>query len=331
MGAGKTLCWAGTTPVLSAIPRPNQFVGRSSPTRLRSEVNSVKEVRIASCTFLFTTFFTRSSPYSIHPQRLSTTGHRETHRAQQIKSGGSDPTFLAFSRPKSSWGRSRPILLYGARVFSPRARQPRSWSPSFLLRVKWASPPYFSPCNFTGHFTLGRAKEHGNHSHERFRRTKLYAAQTVPEAGATPSLDAPCVTVYLGSLPPQATGNRSSCFRREKVLSDALYAAPHTACPTRLHTERRRLLPLLKAQPKQPKSATIQIRVEENVKLRLDKYAEFIDSSPAYVVTEALKLLFNKDGEFRSWLGQQAHNSEGQRHTSKTSMSKGESVQLALK
>jgi len=90
-------------------------------------------------------------------------------------------------------------------------------------------------------------------------------------------------------------------------------------------------LPLLKAQPKQPKSATIQIRVEENVKLRLDKYAEFIDSSPAYVVTEALKLLFNKDGEFRSWLGQQAHNSEGQRHTSKTSMSKGESVQLALK
>jgi len=71
-------------------------------------------------------------------------------------------------------------------------------------------------------------------------------------------------------------------------------------------------LPLLKAQPKQPKSATIQIRVEEDVKLRLDKYAEFIDSSPAYVVTEALKLLFNKDGEFKSWLGQHtnSHNHE---------------------
>ena len=65
---------------------------------------------------------------------------------------------------------------------------------------------------------------------------------------------------------------------------------------------------LLKAQPKQPKSATIQIRVEEDVKLRLYKYAEFIDSSPAYVVTEALKLLFNKDGEFKSWLGQHANN-----------------------
>ena len=30
-------------------------------------------------------------------------------------------------------------------------------------------------------------------------------------------------------------------------------------------------LPLLKAPPKQPKSATIQIRVEEDVKLRLRK------------------------------------------------------------
>jgi predicted transcriptional regulator len=90
-------------------------------------------------------------------------------------------------------------------------------------------------------------------------------------------------------------------------------------------------LPLLKAQPKQPKSATIQIRVEEHVKLRLEKYAEFVDSSSAYVVTEALKLLFNKDGEFKSWLGQSTNNSEAQRHTSKAPISKGESLQLALK
>jgi len=89
-------------------------------------------------------------------------------------------------------------------------------------------------------------------------------------------------------------------------------------------------LPFLKAQPKQPKSATIQIRVEEDIKLRLDKYAEFIDSSPAYVVTEALKLLFNKDTEFKSWLGQHTSNSETQRHTSKAAISKGESIQVAL-
>jgi hypothetical protein len=90
-------------------------------------------------------------------------------------------------------------------------------------------------------------------------------------------------------------------------------------------------LPLLKSQPKQPKSAAIQIRVEEDVKLRLDKYAEFIDSSAAYVVTEALKLLFNKDVEFKSWLGQQTYNSEAQHPSSKVAVAKGESVQLALK
>jgi len=90
-------------------------------------------------------------------------------------------------------------------------------------------------------------------------------------------------------------------------------------------------LPLLKAPPKQPKSATIQIRVEEDIKLRLDKYAEFIYSSPAYVVIEALKLLFHKDGEFKSWLGQHTNNSETRPHTSNAAISKGESVQLALK
>jgi hypothetical protein len=39
-----------------------------------------------------------------------------------------------------------------------------------------------------------------------------------------------------------------------------------------------------------------------------NKYAEFIDSSSAYVVTEALKLLFKKDEEFKSWLSQHTNN-----------------------
>ncbi len=122
-------------------------------------------------------------------------------------------------------------------------------------------------------------------------------------AGATPPFDASCVTAYLGSLPPQPTAIPACVRPRERTLSNRSYAAPHTICPTRFMMKRRRVLPLLNAQPKQPKSAaTIQIRVEEDVKLRIDKYAEFIDSSPAYVVTGALKLLFNKDGEFKSWL-----------------------------
>jgi hypothetical protein len=55
---------------------------------------------------------------------------------------------------------------------------------------------------------------------------------------------------------------------------------------------------IIKAPPKQPKSVTIQARVEESVKEQL------IDSTPSYVITEALKLLYRKDKDFQSWLGQ---------------------------
>ena len=61
---------------------------------------------------------------------------------------------------------------------------------------------------------------------------------------------------------------------------------------------------LLKAPSKQPKTTTLQVRLEAEVKLNLDKYAEFIDATSSYVVSEALKLLFRKDDEFKRWLGQ---------------------------
>ena len=69
---------------------------------------------------------------------------------------------------------------------------------------------------------------------------------------------------------------------------------------------------IIKALLKQPKSVTIQARVEESVKTQLDQYAKFIESTPSYVITEALKMLFKRDEEFRAWLGQQANeqNSE---------------------
>ena len=59
---------------------------------------------------------------------------------------------------------------------------------------------------------------------------------------------------------------------------------------------------ILKAAPKPPKNETLQLRVEEEIKSKLAKYAEFIDSSESYVVSEALKLVFRKDEEFRVWL-----------------------------
>jgi predicted transcriptional regulator len=64
---------------------------------------------------------------------------------------------------------------------------------------------------------------------------------------------------------------------------------------------------LLKAPSKQPKTTTLQVRLEEEVRLNLDRYAEFIDANPSYVVSEALKLLFKKDEEFKRWACQHAN------------------------
>src|ERR1035437_3262103 len=52
----------------------------------------------------------------LHPQQIRSpwkpekyeTGESESHRGKNVKSGGSDPTFSGFRRPKSWWGRSRP-------------------------------------------------------------------------------------------------------------------------------------------------------------------------------------------------------------------------------
>jgi predicted transcriptional regulator len=67
-------------------------------------------------------------------------------------------------------------------------------------------------------------------------------------------------------------------------------------------------LPLLKAPSKQPKTTTIQVRLEEEVRHNLDRYAEFIGANASYVVSEALKLLFKRDAEFKRWLGQRTSN-----------------------
>ena len=62
---------------------------------------------------------------------------------------------------------------------------------------------------------------------------------------------------------------------------------------------------ILKSPPKPPKNETLQIRVEEAIRSKLSKYAEFIDSSESYVVSEALKPLFRKDDDFKTWLEEQ--------------------------
>ncbi len=67
---------------------------------------------------------------------------------------------------------------------------------------------------------------------------------------------------------------------------------------------------ILKSLPKPPKNETLQIRIEEQIRSRLVNYAEFIDSSESYVVSEALRLLFKKDNDFKIWLADHNHNGE---------------------
>ncbi len=51
-----------------------------------------------------------------------------------------------------------------------------------------------------------------------------------------------------------------------------------------------------------------QVRLGDEVRHNLDRYAEFIDANASYVVSETLKLLFRKHAEFKSWSGQHTNN-----------------------
>ncbi len=61
-------------------------------------------------------------------------------------------------------------------------------------------------------------------------------------------------------------------------------------------------MPVLKSPERQPKNETLQLRVSQDVKFRLTRYAEFIDASPSYIVAELLERLFRKDTEFQSYV-----------------------------
>jgi hypothetical protein len=90
---------------------------------------------------------------------------------------------------------------------------------------------------------------------------------------------------------------------------------------------------LLKAPPKQPKTTVVQLRLDEEARSTLTKYAEYLECSPSHVVTEALKLVNCKDKDFQAWLsGQHTKTSEpSSKAISKGTSPKGESIQLQLK
>jgi predicted transcriptional regulator len=67
-------------------------------------------------------------------------------------------------------------------------------------------------------------------------------------------------------------------------------------------------LALLKAPSKQPKTTTLQVRLDGEVRHNLDRYADFLGANASYVVSEALKLLFKRDSEFKRWLDHYTNN-----------------------
>jgi len=76
-------------------------------------------------------------------------------------------------------------------------------------------------------------------------------------------------------------------------------------------------MPILKAPPVQPKNETLQLRVAQDLKFQLMRYAEFIHANASYVVTATLERLFNKDAEFQEYLttwkpAQSGDHSEGE-------------------
>lgn len=68
---------------------------------------------------------------------------------------------------------------------------------------------------------------------------------------------------------------------------------------------------ILKAPPAQPKNETIQLRVSQDLKLRLTRYAEFIHATTSYVVSEMLERLFRKDAEFQEYLATDTPSESG--------------------
>ena len=59
---------------------------------------------------------------------------------------------------------------------------------------------------------------------------------------------------------------------------------------------------ILKAPVTQPKNETIQLRVSQELKFRLTRYAEFIHANTSYVVSEVLERFFRKDSDFQEYL-----------------------------
>jgi len=74
---------------------------------------------------------------------------------------------------------------------------------------------------------------------------------------------------------------------------------------------------LLKPPIEEPKTTTLTVRIHEELKQRLDHYAEYLGAGPGHVVSEALRLVFRKDRQFKQWIEHRTNGADN--HVSKDS------------
>ena len=79
-------------------------------------------------------------------------------------------------------------------------------------------------------------------------------------------------------------------------------------------------MPILRAPPKQSKNESLQLRVSAEFENKLQRYAQFLEATPSYVVTEALNRIFDKDREFKTWLEQHRNSTAAAQTENNSSM-----------
>jgi hypothetical protein len=126
--------------------------GSLQPNKKLREVRARREFRRSRCRRRELPTATSSSPPSSRwnvrkPRENEEINDTRMRRVTQKKTpdwAGATPLFGLESAQKFCPGRTRPLMHSGAHVFSPRAKQPRSWPSNSQVPVKWASPPCFT-------------------------------------------------------------------------------------------------------------------------------------------------------------------------------------------
>lgn len=89
-------------------------------------------------------------------------------------------------------------------------------------------------------------------------------------------------------------------------------------------------MPILKAPPVQLKNETLQLRVSQDLKFRLMRYAEFIHANASYVVSATLERLFSKDAEFQEYLARYKPPQTGKHSEEEADRQQSRSESVAL-